>query len=208
MQTIARLRKGLFVATVEAPDERALQAWVAALADHVFIMRIQDDRTIQFRDIGRRDEACREPVNIVYDRTEPPVQLISNLAHTPFELDDRLYASVEGFWQGLKFDEETARAEIAGRHGQEARRSGQSASDILSLTYEGREVRVGTHEHWALMRRACSAKFEQHEAARAALLATGIRPLEHRVRRDSKTIPGVLMAEIWMEIRKQLAEQM
>jgi predicted NAD-dependent protein-ADP-ribosyltransferase YbiA (DUF1768 family) len=53
------------------------------------------------------------------------------------------------------------------------------------------------------MERACRAKFEQNAEARAALLATGDRPLTHVVRRDSTTIPGVIMAQIWMRIRKR-----
>jgi len=34
--------------------------------------------------------------------------------------------------------------------------------------------------------------------------ATGNRPLVHRMRRDSRTIPGALMADIWMRIRQKL----
>jgi hypothetical protein len=40
--------------------------------------------------------------------------------------------------------------------------------------------------------------------AREALLSTGDRPLTHRVRRDSTTIPGAIMAEFWMRIRRSL----
>ena len=40
------------------------------------------------------------------------------------------------------------------------------------------------------------AKFEQSEAAQTALLSTGMRPLVHQMRRDSRTIPGVVMADI------------
>jgi len=54
------------------------------------------------------------------------------------------------------------------------------------------------------MEKACRAKFTQNAEAAAALLATGDRPLTHVVRRDSKTIPGVVMAAIWMRIRKEL----
>jgi predicted NAD-dependent protein-ADP-ribosyltransferase YbiA (DUF1768 family) len=56
------------------------------------------------------------------------------------------------------------------------------------------------------MERACAAKFEQNGAARRALLSTGTRPLEHRMRRDSRTIPGAIMAEIWMRLRDRLAK--
>jgi predicted NAD-dependent protein-ADP-ribosyltransferase YbiA (DUF1768 family) len=65
---------------------------------------------------------------------------------------------------------------------------------------------VGTFEHWALMESACRAKFSQCVEAREALLATGERPLVHRVKRDSRAIPGVIMADIWMRIRVRLSE--
>jgi hypothetical protein len=54
------------------------------------------------------------------------------------------------------------------------------------------------------MRRACEAKLAQNDDARAALLATGERPLVHRVRHDSRSIPGVVMADIWMALRARL----
>ncbi len=57
-----------------------------------------------------------------------------------------------------------------------------------------------------LMRRACAAKFSQNESAREALLSTGDRPLTHKIKRDSQTIPGVIMADIWMRIRTRLRE--
>ncbi len=204
LQIIARPRPNLFVVTGENPDDTmALQAWAADLEGHVFRLAIQDARSIRFVDLGAQAEACREPVNIVYEQCEPPIQLISNLAHTPFGLGGRVYASVEAFWQGLKHRDEEKRAEIAGLHGQEARRAGFDAPARQTIEFERRKLRMGTHEHWALMKRACNAKFEQHEAAREALVSTGTRPLEHRVRRDSKTIPGVIMADIWMRIRKR-----
>ncbi len=65
-------------------------------------------------------------------------------------------------------------------------------------------MRVGTWDHWQFMERACRAKFEQNPAAQDALLATGNRPLVHQMRRDSRTIPGVIMADIWMRIRVAL----
>jgi len=72
------------------------------------------------------------------------------------------------------------------------------------VQYAGEEIAVGTYAHWQLMRRACAAKFRQNDDARAALLATGERPLVHRVRPDSRSIPGVVMADIWMALRTRL----
>jgi predicted NAD-dependent protein-ADP-ribosyltransferase YbiA (DUF1768 family) len=54
------------------------------------------------------------------------------------------------------------------------------------------------------MEKACRAKFTQHAAARDALLSTRGRPLVHQVKRDSRNIPGVIMAAIWTRIRDRL----
>jgi hypothetical protein len=72
------------------------------------------------------------------------------------------------------------------------------------VEYDGRMIPVGAFDHWQLMRRACRAKFEQNADARSVLLGTDERPLIHVVRPDSRTIPGVIMAEIWMSLRAQL----
>ena len=92
-------------------------------------------------------------------------------------------------------------------HGPEAKRAGSAAPEATSFEYRGAAYRVGCYDDWGLMHQACWAKFTQHDGARAALLGTGTRPLVHRVRRDSRTIPGAIMAEIWMKIRHHLADQ-
>jgi hypothetical protein len=106
----------------------------------------------------------------------------------------------------LKFEKESERREIAQLDGPSARRAGQDKGYAPSFIYEGQTIPVGTWEHWRLMERACWAKFSQNDDARDALLSTGKRPLQHRMRRDSKSIPGVIMAEIWMRIRSKLLQ--
>ena len=120
-----------------------------------------------------------------------PLKLISNFAPTPFVLDGLAYESIEGFWQGLKFPDDADRARLAAMQGSAARDAGFYAPAASTIAFAGETIRVGTFEHWALMERACTAKFTQHDGARNALLATRGRPLEHRVKSDSKTIPGV-----------------
>ena len=87
-----------------------------------------------------------------------------------------------------------------------AKRAGEEAIPAESFKYEGQKITPGTYAHWKLMERACWAKFTQNEEAREALLATGKRPLTHVMRRDSTTIPGAIMSEIWTRIRTRLAE--
>lgn len=149
--------------------------------------------------------AHNEPINITYDSAPMPLRLIANLAEAPFELDDRRYASTEGFWQGLKFPDEVSRLRLAGLSGHAAKSAAPAVQPGEWIVYEGRRVCVGTIDHWALMERACRAKFTQHDGARAALLSTGDAPLVHKVDPDSRTIPGIIMADIWTRIRTDLA---
>lgn len=205
---IVRLKEGLLLVTAESADEQTQIATWASLADgHVFALRHQDPRTVKLRDLGAEADACRLPLNITSQVADPVLRLISNLAGTTFELDSRTYASVEAFWQGLKFPDATRREQIARLSGLEARAAGADAISSDVFEYDGRPFRTGTHEHWTLMKRACRAKFTQHQAAREALLGTGERPLVHRTRSDSRTIPGVMLAEIWMKLRKVLSRQ-
>jgi predicted NAD-dependent protein-ADP-ribosyltransferase YbiA (DUF1768 family) len=199
-----RLEDDLLVVIPESEAERAaLAVWLEGRDDHVFGLVVQESGA-GLHDDGLRAEVCREPINVMSKAPDPAIRLISNFAHTPFELDGCRYESVEGFWQGLKYPGEARRREVAELHGVEVRDAGRDADPDVQIVYRGTSVRVGTIDHWELMRIACGAKFSQHAAARAALLGTGDRPLMHRVRDDSRTIPGVVMADIWMRIRRDL----
>ena len=203
----ALVKKKVLVVVGESDDERRqLEAWIAECDDHVFALRPQAGGSFRLIDLGPRPEACREPINITSRATDPAIRILSNFAHTTFVLDGANYASVEAFWQGLKHPDASRRAEIAELHGRAAKRAGVDALPADEIEYRGRRVRVGTADHWRLMALACRAKFTGHAAARAALLATGSRPLTHVVRRDSRTIPGVVMGSIWMQIRAELAK--
>lgn len=201
------LKPHLIIITPETAEERAtVAAWADAWDGHVFALAHQGGRACLLRDLGSRAEACREPINVTSRATDLHIRLISNLAHTPFVLDGQAYASVKAFWQGLKFPDAERRRQIAPLHGQEARRAGAAAEPSDAIVYRGQRVRAGTIDHWQLMSRACWAKFSQHTEAREALLSKGERPLVHRVRRDSRTIPGAIMAEIWMQVRRGLRQ--
>jgi predicted NAD-dependent protein-ADP-ribosyltransferase YbiA (DUF1768 family) len=187
-------------------DREALDSWHADHAGQVFALPAhRDDGTI-LRSLGPRDHACREPVAISSLSPDPQWRLIGNFAPTPFELDGRPYANVEAFWQGLKFPGDARRRAIAAMTGPQAKKAGEGQGYGPWIDYEGRRIVPGTWDHWKLMERACTAKFRQNPEAAAALLATGDRPLAHPMRRDSRTIPGVILAEIWTRLRARLAE--
>lgn len=173
----------------------------------IFRFVAQGDKGFALEDLGLQEDALAEPINIASNVAEEHLRVISNLAPTPFELDDRRYASVEGFWQGLKTEDPEERARIAALSGMIAKTAGKHLTQGAEFHYEGRTYRVGRPEHWHLMYRACLAKFTQNQEAMLALLLTGNRRLEHRMKHDSQTIPGVILADIWMRVRQQIQER-
>jgi predicted NAD-dependent protein-ADP-ribosyltransferase YbiA (DUF1768 family) len=202
------LKEGFLIVAPETGAEAAeLAAWKAGLGGHVLAVTANAGSGVALADLGPRPDACNEPLNVVSNSADPAARMISNFAEAPFELDGRPYRSVESFWQGLKFVKESERRRIAALPGREACAEGTKQAYGATVHYEGEDVPVGTWQHWQLMERACRAKFTQDAEARWALLSTGERPLTHRVRRDSRTIPGVLMADIWMRIRRLLREE-
>jgi len=198
---IVRVRDGMLIVTPQ--EGETLDDWLAANAGQVFRLSAIKGGSALMQALGPEAEACRIAINIT-SQTPEPLRLISNFAHTPFRLDGLGYESIEGFWQGLKFPDAADRRRLAALHGSDARDAGHGAPAADTFIYFGDTVRVGTFDHWRLMERACRAKFDQHAAAREALLSTRKRPLVHQVRRDSQNIPGVIMAAIWMRIRDRL----
>jgi len=187
----------------ESEEERAaLASWQAAHAGFAFAVAENSARGIALIALGPRAEACRAPINVTSSSPDP-IRLIANFAPTPFELDGVHYACVEAFWQSLRFPIEK-RPRIVVMDGRAAKKVSAKQPYGSHVVYAGQAIPVGAFDHWQLMRRACAAKFEQNDNARAALLATGERPLVHVVRRDSRTIPGAIMAEIWMALRADL----
>lgn len=192
--------------SAETPEEVEICALLVAADRHVFQLHATSERGMAFSLIGPEDSARRAPLNIVQS-IAPQFAPISNLAHTPFELEGQRYASVEGFWQGLKREQPVERRAMARLWGGEAKGVGSSVDQPLTFDWQGETIVAGSPEHWALMRAACTAKFSQNDEARRALLATEDRWLTHKVRRDSRTIPGAIMADIWMRIRAQLQDE-
>ena len=109
-----RLKPGLIIVSAETSEEReSLAIWAKPMHGHVFALHLQDAQTFRLNDLGPRADACREPINVTSRSPDPAIQLISNFAHTPFDLDGQQYGSVEAFWQGLKYPGEARRREIA-----------------------------------------------------------------------------------------------
>jgi hypothetical protein len=203
MRALVKGEQVVVIADGESARE-ALEARLAGWDGHAFRGH-RSGGALVLRHIGPFDDVFQTPLNVTSMHPDPAVRLISNFAPTAFELDGEAYASVEGFWQSLKATHPGDRVRIAGLSGGEARAAGQALDPPACVSFRGQSIGWGRPEHWDLMRLACRAKFTQVAEARAALLATRPRPLTHRTRRDSRSIPGVIMAGIWSQLRDELA---
>lgn len=186
-------------------EAEQLAFWKEQLAGQILILDDNVGSGVSLKQLGSHVDVCREPINVTSQHPDEAVRMIANFADTPFVLDGLHYLSVESFWQGLKATDPIERRRIAGLPGARTKSDKSIPKYGPTLQYDDATIVVGTWDHWQLMKRACIEKFRQNDCARNALLATGECPLVHRVRKDSKVIPGVIMADIWMSIRKKIS---
>jgi predicted NAD-dependent protein-ADP-ribosyltransferase YbiA (DUF1768 family) len=194
---------------VMEPESDAEQELINSItqANENLIFQLQEEQGfVSFVNLGSKETVCNGAINILYSSELDAVSVISNLGHTPFVMDDTQFESVEAFWQSLKFEEDE-REEIAKLYGKKAKKIGKRIEYSRHVKYQGKKIRVGSPEHWELMKIACLHKFTQNKLAQKALLETGIRPLYHKPRKDSTAIPGPIMAGIWMDIRSKLRKE-
>lgn len=193
-------REEMLILVPKHSEERiALADWKAAHAGHSFILTTDQGSGLMLRDLG--DPRLNQPINVTSRHPSSCIQLISNFGDTPFELDGQRYASVESFWQSLKCSSEADRLRVAQMAGPAAKLASREFPRAHSFAYLGNEILVGSFAHWDLMHRACRAKFDQNPPARSALVSTFPHPLVHRLRGDSRVIPGDVMARIWTGLR-------
>ncbi len=153
--------------------------------------------------------------------------ILSNFASTPFELDGKRYASVEGFWQMMLYPEGTSdertrdkrvtwkytREQVAQMTAFEAKSAGTLAEEnmkklgITWATFDGKRFPYRSQtpgEHHRVIVAAMRAKAEQNPEVRRILLATGdliLRPDHHG---EENPPPEWKYYEIWMNLRGEL----
>jgi len=153
--------------------------------------------------------------------------LLSNFAATPFEFRGKRYASLEGFWQMMKYPEgpddprakhaglewEFTRDEVAQMTAFDAKKAGDLASknmrtmDIDWVTFEGKRIEyrpAEPGEHYRLIVEATREKVRQNPEVQRVLLATGdlvLKP-DHHQERDAPA--AWRYYEILTDIRRDL----
>lgn len=153
--------------------------------------------------------------------------LLSNFAATPFTLDEKRYASLEGLWQMMAYPEgpddprashpgiewKYTREEVAQMTSFQAKAAGELARENMKkmginwITYQGKKMDYYTPQkgcHYHLIVRACWAKINQNPQVKQVLLETGdliLRP-DHILPADAP--PSWHYFDIYMEIRNQL----
>jgi predicted NAD-dependent protein-ADP-ribosyltransferase YbiA (DUF1768 family) len=156
-------------------------------------------------------------VNIYSRSRTPQGRLLSNFAATPFTLYGIRFATVEGFYQGMLFDDEQERLRIAGLSGSAAKRlqkkAGRKAGDPVR-TWDGRTIPYRAEEFDEEVRKAIRQKVRENPEVAAALLGTGDLPLTHyyvmwgrpiQPRGESGLLENVL-SELREELRRQAAK--
>lgn len=156
--------------------------------------------------------------------------ILSNFAATPVEVDGVRYASVEGFWQMMKYPEgpndpratapgvtwTLTRAEVGQLTAFEAKRAGDVGSKAMKalginyVTYAGKQLPYRVEEkgeHYHLIRRAMWAKVMQNDEVRRILMRTGDLTLKADHKPEANQPPAWNYFDIWMDVRAQIQRE-
>jgi len=153
--------------------------------------------------------------------------IFSNFAATPFTLDGVRYASLEGFWQMMKYPESASdvRANVAGvtwpmpreavgqLTGFDAKNAGKPGSEAMKalginwVSYQGKQLVYRTPEkaeHYELVVRATRAKLAENPAVKELLLKTGDLTLKPDHKAEPDQSPAWEYYKIWEMLRGEL----
>jgi hypothetical protein len=156
--------------------------------------------------------------------------LLSNFAPTPFVFEGKRYASLEGFWQMMKYPEgpddarlkfpglewKFTRAQVATLTGFEAKRAGTLADANMKKmgitwgTFNGKRFEYRPDQpgdHYRLVVAATRAKVQQNPDVQKVLLATGDLVLKPDHHQESNAPPAWRYYEILTQIRDELKKQ-
>ena len=127
-----------------------------------------------------------------------PESALSNFAPHPFIIDEVECASMEGFLQSLKFQNQDMQREVCKLVGKQTKFKGKKKKwyRTQTLYWQGKEYKRDSKEYQELLDRAFDA-LSNNDEFRRALLATKNSTLEHSIgkkknRRNSTNKTGIL----------------
>ena len=155
--------------------------------------------------------------------------LLSNFAATPFKFRGKQYASLEGFWQMMKYPEgpDDPRAKFAGLEWKykrdevaqltafDAKKAGDLASQNMKkmgidwVTFEGKQIPyrpAKPGEHYRLIVEATREKVRQNPKVERVLLATGDLVLKPDHHQEADSPAAWRYYEILTKIREDLQD--
>jgi predicted NAD-dependent protein-ADP-ribosyltransferase YbiA (DUF1768 family) len=156
--------------------------------------------------------------------------LLSNFSPTPFTFHGKKYASLEGFWQMMKYPEGTndARATFPGlewkltreqvgqltafdaKHAGSAADANMKKMGITWITFEGKRIEprsTTSDEFYKLILEATREKVRQNPEVQKVLLATGDLVLKPDHHQEPDAAPAWRYYEILTTIRAELQKQ-
>jgi len=161
---------------------------------------------------------------ILSKRTE--LGILSNFANTPFTYRGKTYASIEGFWQMLKFPElknderihqdtkwNYTREQVSSLSSFAAKAAGTEASQNMKtlgidwVTFEGKKINYRENkkgEFYQLIKEVMLEKIKQNSNVKKILLQTGDLRLMPDHLQEPNSPPAWKYFEIWSEIREDL----
>ncbi|MES3039499.1 MAG: hypothetical protein V4736_16440 [Bdellovibrionota bacterium] len=172
-----------------------------------------------------QDASCEAGDVILSKRTE--LGIFSNYGATPILFRGVKYASLEGFWQSLKYPEgpqdpraldtsltwNYTRAQVAQLTAEEAKKAGDLANanmkkmGIAWVTFENERMEykaAGQKRHYEIIEAVSRAKVDQNPNVKALLLKTGNLNLRPDHKSETQELPSYRFYDIYMKIRGEL----
>lgn len=156
--------------------------------------------------------------------------ILSNFAPTPFTFHGKRYASLEGFWQAMKYPESPddlrakapgltwafTRAQVEQLSSFEAKRAGDLGEEnmrkmgISWVSFEGRHFDYAPKqpgEHYRLIVAAMREKLRQNPEVQKVLLSTGDLALKPDHHQEPDAPAAWRYFDIWMQLRAELQQE-
>jgi predicted NAD-dependent protein-ADP-ribosyltransferase YbiA (DUF1768 family) len=153
--------------------------------------------------------------------------ILSNFAATPFTLDGKRYASVEGFWQMMLYPEGSddprakfpgitwahTRADVSQMTAFDAKNAGELGEQNMKkmgidwVTFDGKRMKYWSlkkGEHYRIIVQAMRAKLEQNPKVKEILLSTGSLVLRPDHYQEQNPPAEWQYFQIWMDLRSEL----